>query len=649
MAKEIVLGNENLILTYDSNLCIRDIYFPHIGEENHLEEDKNRIGFWIGGKFSWVDEEWKKNIKYMKDSLVADISASTEYLNIKIKEKSTVHYKKNIFLREIEVENLNKEDKEIIVFFHHNLKLYGKNKNNTGLYDPITKGIIQYKKRRYFIFNGMVDGQSMYEYNIENITLGEGYNYKDAEDGKLEMNSIAQGRINSLFSLKTVIKGNSKKVFYYWLGAGKNFEDMRELNNFILSKGVESLINETDNFWKNFINKRELNFSDLDYKFKELFKISIMIIKSHVNENGALISSVDYEHVQFNRDTYNYVWPREAALGAMALDKAGYTEISRRIFKFLSGLITKGGFFWNKYHANGSMASNWHPWAVKGELQLPIQEDQTAMLLIALYKHYKISKDMKFIEDIYDVLIEPAVGFLVEYISEETKMPFSCYDIWEEKKGIHFYTIASIYEALIVSKEFIEIFDRDGLKDKIDKSINYLNNLIEKFWFEEEKRFVITITEDENTECKKDLKYDSSILLTLLFDNFYDKYKDRLLLTSGKTVDELWIKSEIGGMARFKNDRYHQLTRDIKNIPGNPWIYTTLLAGFYYLKIDNFEKVKEIFDWVEDKALDSGILAEQVHPHTGESISIAPYVLSHSMYILLINEYVKKTGKKLII
>lgn len=117
MAKEIVLGNKNMSLSYDSNLNIKDIYFPYIGDENHLEEDKSRIGFWVSGKFSWIDEEWKKNINYLDNSLVTDIRAKTDYLNIEIREKAAVYFDKNIYLRSITVKNLSSEKKRFDYFF----------------------------------------------------------------------------------------------------------------------------------------------------------------------------------------------------------------------------------------------------------------------------------------------------------------------------------------------------------------------------------------------------------------------------------------------------------------------------------------------------------------------------------------------------
>lgn len=345
MAKEIVLGNKNMSLSYDSNLNIKDIYFPYIGDENHLEEDKSRIGFWVSGKFSWIDEEWKKNINYLDNSLVTDIRAKTDYLNIEIREKAAVYFDKNIYLRSITVKNLSSEKKEVRLFFHHILKLYGKNKNNTALYDPISKSIIHYKKQRYFLFNGSTKEESIYEYRISNMDIGTAGAYKDAEDGKLEINEIAQGKVNSMMSLRGEIEANSKLTFYYWFCAGDSFEKVRGLNEYVVNEGFEKLITETKTYWNSWLSKRKLNFGDLDNAFVNQYNKSLILLKSHINQNGAIITSVDFEHCEFNKDTYNYVNPRDAAIAAMALDSAGYMEISRKFFRFIKKIVSKGGYF----------------------------------------------------------------------------------------------------------------------------------------------------------------------------------------------------------------------------------------------------------------------------------------------------------------
>jgi GH15 family glucan-1,4-alpha-glucosidase len=85
--------------------------------------------------------------------------------------------------------------------------------------------------------------------------------------------------------------------------------------------------------------------------------------------------------MQFSRDTYSYVWPRDGALGDRRLDLAGFQDVARSFYTFCQKAITADGYFYHKYNPDGSPASSWHPWVIKGEAALPIQEDETALVV----------------------------------------------------------------------------------------------------------------------------------------------------------------------------------------------------------------------------------------------------------------------------
>ncbi len=65
--------------------------------------------------------------------------------------------------------------------------------------------------------------------------------------------------------------------------------------------------------------------------------------------------------ILFNRDTYSYVWPRDGALVANALDLAGYPEVSQGFFRFVARIIEPQGYLLHKYNPDGTPASSWHP------------------------------------------------------------------------------------------------------------------------------------------------------------------------------------------------------------------------------------------------------------------------------------------------
>ena len=67
--------------------------------------------------------------------------------------------------------------------------------------------------------------------------------------------------------------------------------------------------------------------------------------------------------------------------------------------------------------------------------QLPIQEDETALVIWALWQPFVLSRDIDFIKPLYRSLIKRAGDFMVAYRDEETGLPGPSYDLWEERRG----------------------------------------------------------------------------------------------------------------------------------------------------------------------------------------------------------------------
>jgi GH15 family glucan-1,4-alpha-glucosidase len=111
----------------------------------------------------------------------------------------------------------------------------------------------------------------------------------------------------------------------------------------------------------------------------------------------------------------------------------------------------------------------------------------------------------------------------------------------------------------------------------------------------------------------------------------------KIIATMSAIRERLWVKTDVGGIARYENDNYHKVSQDIENVPGNPWFITTLwLAEWYAVTARNFEDLKcssELLEWVAARALPSGVLAEQVHPYTNAPLSVSPLTWSHAVYV----------------
>jgi GH15 family glucan-1,4-alpha-glucosidase len=269
----------------------------------------------------------------------------------------------------------------------------------------------------------------------------------DAEDGILSKNPIEHGHVDSILGLYTHYQAGEKKLVRYWLTAGDSITRALELNTYVLKKSPDHLVKTAGNFWRAWINKYPWSFYKMSPETIGLFQKSLMFVRAHVDDGGGIIASADAEVLKYDEDTYAYVWTRDAAYAALALDHAGDTNVAERFFDFCNAVISKDGYFMHKYLPDQSLGSSWHPWTRDGAPQLPIQEDETALVIWALAGHYKHSRDLEFIEKLYNPLIEKAANFMAAYRDTTTGLPKPSYDLWEERRGVSTFTSAAVYGA----------------------------------------------------------------------------------------------------------------------------------------------------------------------------------------------------------
>src|SRR6266700_3319641 len=105
--RNIPVGNGNLLVNFDDKYQIRDIYFPHVGQENHTEGFPFRFGVWVDGQFSWVfSDDWERDLRYQSETLVTDVTLINRSLNVHVVCNDTVASHDNVFIRRVRVENL---------------------------------------------------------------------------------------------------------------------------------------------------------------------------------------------------------------------------------------------------------------------------------------------------------------------------------------------------------------------------------------------------------------------------------------------------------------------------------------------------------------------------------------------------------------
>jgi len=647
MPKDIPVSNGSFLLNFDSDYQIRDVYFPFIGQENHSRGQPFRFGVWADGQYSWMGPEWQKDLRYHDESLVTDVLLKNEILGLELRCSDVVDLDLNIYIKKIEVINLKDKIRKVRLFFSHDFYLYGNDIGGTAYFDPRSCSIIHYKIHRYFLISCWAHD----EWGVKHFTCGRRENSeslcaeKEAENGELSGNPSAWGSPYSTISIWLELSAKGKTNAYYWIAAGTSYPEVAKLNWEVHQNLPEELIKRSSKYWMTWVHRQSLKIKGLPKSITDVFSRSLLILRTQIDNQGAIIAANDSDIIRFGKDTYSYMWGRDGAFVAAALAKAGYSHVCIQYFCFCARVLSDEGYLFQHYNPDGSLASNWHPWLVDGKEVLPIQEDSTALTLWALWIHYQSLKDVEFIRPLYNTLIKKAADFLVSYRDPQTLLPLPSYDLWEERYALHAYTVASVIAGLQAAANFAKLFQDNLLADKYNSVAYEMTQGIKQHLYHHKLKRFARSGSRVGDGYKLDEVIDVSLLSLATFGALDSK--DPLMIQTAKAVrDQLWLKTSVAGCARYQGDVYQRAEDSPKDIPGNPWFISTLWLGEYI--IDSAENLEELqttlpyLEWCGKNALPSGVLAEQVHPINGSPLCVSPLTWSHSAFVWTVLKYTDK-------
>jgi oligosaccharide amylase len=640
--RDIPVGNSSLLVNFDDKYQIRDIYFPHVGQENHTEGFPCRFGIWIDGQFSWVsDADWERKLAYLPETLVTDVSLFNEKLGLRISCNDTVASHENIFLRRTTIHDLSGKGRNVKVFLHHDFRIYESNFGDTAMYEPDSKSIVHYKKHRYFLinsdphFDSFATGRKAFQ--------GQEGTWRDAEDGTLQGGAKTEGSVDSTIGIHFQLEPNGSFEFLHWIAAGTAIEEVSALNQLIIDRGPEVYLDYTANYWRAWVNKNQTDLDGLPDKIVGLYKRSLLIVHTQIDGGGAILAANDHDVTERATDHYSYLWTRDGAFVANALDLAGYSHITRKFFRFCGEIVHKNGYFLQKYNADGTVASGWHAaWdTLRNEEVAPIQEDETALVLWSLWEHYERYRDIEFAHRLYRNLTVRCADFMVNFRDAVTKLPSPSWNLWEDRRGIHTFTCSTVVAGLRAASNFAVLFAEFERAQRYSAAADEIAAAMRKHLYSKELgRFLRSIEVDHRGECVPDSTVDSS-MFAIFFFGCFDPDDEVVANTMAAIEKNLAVG---GGIGRFENDGY---MRGLGPYTGNAWYICTLWLAEYYItrakSSDDLAKALELIEWVADRALPSGVLAEQFDPQSGENVSVSPLTWSHSTFVGIVHSYIERT------
>ena len=629
MPRPLVLGNGHCLIQFDDRYSIRDLFYPIVGHQNHLGGHPIRMGVWVENQFSWLDSDgWHRQISYEDSTLVGDCVFEHSGLGIRLHCTDALDPVHPCYVRKIRVENLRSHAREVRFFFTHDLRIAETDIGDTAAYIPAVDGIVHYKGKHAFLFTAFTASQGLHQYTTGLKAFKDSVGtWLDAEDGELHPNPISQGSVDSTFSVRVALEANADEMLTYCMVCAPSIE--QSVSRFIEWGGrdIGKRIGYARSYWKSWLKSNRVTL--FDSRTQEFYERSLLTIRTQIDNGGAILAANDSDIMETNRATYSFVWPRDGALVATILDDAGHTELSQRYHQFCEGLLTPDEpFFRHKFSPDGSLGASWHPFEHSTEFSSPIQEDESALTVWSIAQHFDSVGDIERIARWYPKMIKRICDKMVEFRDAKTGEPKPSWDLWEERFGIHTNTLATICAGLAGGAKLARILGDEPSAERWDSaSLEFAELLKSRFWNEEIGAFYRM----RHPDGTPDSTLDSSTLAVgllgaLPIDSVQVKQNAQTLRSA------LWVNSPVGGMARYQGDYYFRRTDDFA---GNPWVICThwlaqtdlMLAESSESRLAIFEQVMQ---WTRSRATESGILAEQYHPYTGEPLSVSPLTWSHA-------------------
>ncbi|MCB8932343.1 MAG: glycoside hydrolase family 15 protein [Chthonomonadaceae bacterium] len=580
MPRPLTFGNSSVHVGIDDRCQIRDLHAAPPGGhlENHLNGHPIRLGFWTPGGFAWTtDPRWV--ITMGREGPMGTTRLRHEGLGIDVAVRDTL--RGSVLTRRFEFA----KGGEVRLFTSHDLRLSESDVGDTALYHAGLDALVHYKGRIWVGFAARSAGGGLagFATGLKAFDGHEG-TWRDAEDGLLEGKPISQGSVDSTLMVR--LESAEGQWVEWKMAVAHSQSELEEL--------LADLPPTND--------RRPTTHT--------LFDASLDQIEAHTHGRGAILAAMDSDIMATNRATYTYVWPRDGALVAWALDRAGRHEQARGFFEFAASLVESDGpRLFQKYHTDGSLGASWHPWT-KGAR--PHQGDQLPLVLHALALHPSPVW--------HEATVRKAAEFLVKDRDARTGLPLPSYDLWEERLGTHTFTVAAAIAGLRGAARLLGDSGFDAAADEMTASLE--QHLV--------NRDTGTLLRGLDTRGTPDATPDASLLLVPLLGVLPFEHP-AIAATVPWLEERLWVHSEVGGLARYPGDYYF---RRSDAYPGNPWVITTLWLARCLCRLPGrFSRAEQLVGWAAARASDTCTLPEQVHPESGEVMGVSPLTWSHAEFV----------------
>jgi GH15 family glucan-1,4-alpha-glucosidase len=251
---------------------------------------------------------------------------------------------------------------------------------------------------------------------------------------------------------------------------------------------------------------------------------------------------------------------------------------------------------------------------------------------------------------LYEQMVHPAPELWMYYRLEDGTLPRESYDLWEERYGIYTFTTAAVIAGLEAAARFAERFGTAADAARFAQGAAALRvGLTDKLYDAERGHFLRGLTLEHGAippdGPRPDATLDSSVLAVMSL-GVLPADDPRVVATARAIEQRLWVQTAVGGIVRYEGDLFRYAGNGEPGVPGNPWFICTLWLAEWYIRsatqLDDLKRGRELLAWCLRHSFPSGVLTEQLHPHTGQAAHVSPLTWSHAAYVHAVDCYARR-------
>lgn len=372
--------------------------------------------------------------------------------------------------------------------------------------------------------------------------------------------------------------------------------------------------------------------------YQNQYSISVKKMIANIDRNDIAAGAVVASPSKYDPD-YFFHWIRDAALvmdvvvglyqtADNGADKKYFQNLVENYIRFSysnQNTQTLSGLGEPKFHVNGNGFEG--PWGRP-------QNDGPALRAVTVMKYLR---SISFTHDLANKVIQTDI----EYVLNNWQKP--SFDLWEEVRGQHFYTLMVQRRALTEARG---LFKNPKFTSRLQKNIQGIEQAIEEHY--KNSSFILTTLNYTDGLNYKYSNLDSAVVLALLHGKtlnpqiaFSDVKAKRSVEALAEAFNKVYpvnhqlFSHMVPAIGRYPEDRYYG---------GNPWFLTTFAFAEYYFNLA-MESGNPSYINIGEQYLNRGLLHkdgngqldEQINKFNGYMLSAHDLTWSYASYISAVN------------